>query len=204
MKTSSKRRIFEVRFSLLSLVALLFCWVGISLVAFYLGFLMGRTGEMDKVGRRHSVRETAVAFEDEPRVAFPDVLSDSKAEDHSLPEREVVGPATAIHEPPPPPGIPPTKHDVSQEASRKLNTARGRVIQVASFREQAGAEKLVAELEKKGYRCFSSRSVQPETKKAYYRVFVGPVPDEQDALRLKDELEKREGYRDIMIRSAYP
>ena len=61
---------------------------------------------------------------------------------------------------------------------------------------------LVRGLTKKGYRCFFSTSIHPETKNAYYRVFVGPVQDKKEAESLKGTLEKKEGFQDIIIRSA--
>jgi cell division septation protein DedD len=79
-----------------------------------------------------------------------------------------------------------------------------RTLQVASFRESDRAERQVRELKKKGYTCYSLASVHPENRKAYYRVFVGPFSNEENAREIKEKLEINGGFRDILMLSGDP
>ena len=74
------------------------------------------------------------------------------------------------------------------------------MLQIASFREPERAEHLVRELRKKGYRCFLRASDPSGADGGYCRVFVGPLPSAEMAAEVKERLEQREGYKDILIR----
>ena len=58
------------------------------------------------------------------------------------------------------------------------------------------------ELRKKGYRCFHRASDPSGADGGYCRVFVGPLPSVEMAAEVKERLEQREGYKDILIRSV--
>ena len=76
------------------------------------------------------------------------------------------------------------------------------MLQIASFREPERAEHLVRELRKKGYRCFHRVSDPSGVAGGYCRLFVGRLQSAEMALELKERLEQREGYKDILIRSV--
>ena len=76
-----------------------------------------------------------------------------------------------------------------------------RLLQIATFSEPQRAERVVQALKQKGYRSFQKEWRHGEPKKAYYKVFVGPFPSKIKASETKAQLEKKEGYRGIMIRT---
>jgi flagellar motility protein MotE (MotC chaperone) len=76
-----------------------------------------------------------------------------------------------------------------------------RLLQIATFSEPQRAERVVQALKQKGYRSFQKEWVNGTPKKAYYKVFVGPFPSKTKASETKAQLEKKEGYRGIMIRT---
>lgn len=187
MGKASKRRPTEIRFSPLSLLCLFFIWVGVSGLAFYVGILVGRMEQMREIRRVYRADETVVAEEELPVLSFEEVLT--------TPDEEV---REERHSPAP--KVRPT------EALSKRPDEDGRtgvaVLQIASFRETERAEHLVRELRKKGYRCFHRASDPSGADGGYCRVFVGPLPSAETALEVKERLEQREGYKDILIRSV--
>lgn len=213
MGKAKKGRFFEIRFSLPSLVGLLFCWVGIAMIAFYLGFLMGRTEQMDRDIQRYPVSEREGEGEKSAQLFFPEVLTRPETELDTLflsgqegkksgqeSRKPVAAPVQA--ESPIPQPVLSSAESLSADPSHAQ--AKTKVLQVASFREKERAEVFVRQLKKKGYACFYSTSIHPESNKAYYRVFVGPVPNPKEAARMKADLEKKEGFRGILVRSATP
>jgi flagellar motility protein MotE (MotC chaperone) len=85
--------------------------------------------------------------------------------------------------------------------TRPNDTANERLLQIATFSEPQRAERVVQALKQKGYRSFQKEWLQGEPQKAYYKVFVGPFPSETKASETKARLEKKEGFRGIMIRT---
>jgi len=82
------------------------------------------------------------------------------------------------------------------------DTANERLLQIATFSEPQRAERVVQALKQKGYRSFQKEWIRGEPRKAYYMVFVGPFPNKSKASEMKAQLEKKEGYRGILIRTS--
>ena len=82
------------------------------------------------------------------------------------------------------------------------DAANERLLQIATFSEPQRAKRVVQALKQKGYRSFQKEWLHGEPKKAYYKVFVGPFPSKSKASETKAQLEKKEGYRGIMIRTS--
>jgi flagellar motility protein MotE (MotC chaperone) len=76
-----------------------------------------------------------------------------------------------------------------------------RLLQIATFSEAQRAERVVRALKEKGYSSFQKKWLKGEPRKTYYKVFVGPFPNTSKATETKAQLEKKEGYRGIMIRT---
>jgi cell division septation protein DedD len=186
MGKSKKRHPTEIRFSPLSLLCLLFCWVGVSALAFYLGILVGRTEQMREIRRVYRADEKAVAEEEPPSLSFEEDLTRPDAE----PEAVLPLPSDA-----PPP-------DLRPQLAGPGDRAEGKMLQVASFRNPERAEHLVRELRQKGYRCFQRLPGPSGSGDEYCRVFVGPLPNEETAVKVKERLEASEGFKDILIRSV--
>lgn len=215
MGKTKKDHFFEVQFSLPSLVGLLLCWVGIALTAFYLGFLMGRTDQMEKDRKRYAVSEVVSEDENVAQLTFTEELARSETDLENLSlsgqdgkgkgrdsQKDASGPGETVSPVPPPvlsSGKPP-----SEKPSRVEARPEAHVLQVASFREKERAETLVSQLKKKGYSCFHSGSTHPVSNRAYFRVFVGPVSGRKEADRIKSILERDEGFQGILIRSVTP
>jgi flagellar motility protein MotE (MotC chaperone) len=81
------------------------------------------------------------------------------------------------------------------------DTANERLLQVATFSEPQRAESVVQALTQKGYRSFQKEWLHGEPSKTYYTVFVGPFPNKTEASETKAQLEEKEGYQGIMIRT---
>ena len=186
MGKSKKRHPTEIRFSPLSLLCLLFCWVGVSALAFYLGILVGRTEQMREIRRVYRADEKAVAEEEPPSLSFEEDLT------RPDPEPEAVLPLPSDFPPP----------DPRPQLAGAGDGAQGKVLQVASFRNPERAEHLVRELRQKGYRCFQRLPGPSGSGDEYCRVFVGPLPNEETAAKVKERLEASEGFKDILIRSV--
>ncbi len=87
----------------------------------------------------------------------------------------------------------------SRERSKDLS--KERLLQIGTFSEPQRAERVVQALKSKGYPSFRKQWFRGEPRKAYYKVFVGPFPDRKQASATKARLEKREGYRGILVRT---
>jgi flagellar motility protein MotE (MotC chaperone) len=92
----------------------------------------------------------------------------------------------------------------SKEAAKRgpKDKAHERLLQIATFSEPQRAERVVQALKQKGYRSFHKEWLNGEPQKIYYKVFVGPFPSKTKASETKAQLEKKEGYRGIMIRTS--
>jgi hypothetical protein len=183
----TKRHPTEIRFSPLSLLCLFFIWVGVSGLAFYVGILVGRMEQMREIRRVYRADESVVAEEELPVLSFEEALvaPDEKAGVG----RPSVGPKAR-----------PTEA-LSKPSAEDRQTGVA-VLQIASFREAERAEHLVRKLREKGYRCFHRASDPSGADGGYCRVFVGPLPSAEMAAEVKERLEQREGYKDILIRSV--
>jgi murein L,D-transpeptidase YcbB/YkuD len=76
--------------------------------------------------------------------------------------------------------------------------AGGWVVQIASLRNAAGAQRLLEQLGEKGFSAFITRS-QVEGK-TYHRVRVGPVTSREQADALVESLEMKTGYQGQALR----
>jgi SPOR domain len=186
MGNFDKRHPVEVRFSPLSLICLLFCWVGVSGLAFYGGILVGRMEQMREVRRLYTADESAVAEEKIPHLSFEENLG--------LPEMQGDGIPASVEAPRA------SKQSSAPEAQG--SGAERKVLQVASFQKPEHAEHLVRVLREKGYPCFQRLPDPNGSGDGYCRVFVGPLPSEKTALEMKERLERQEGCRGVLIRSV--
>lgn len=89
---------------------------------------------------------------------------------------------------------------VTKTASK--TAAHERLLQIATFSEPQRAERVVLALKQKGYPSFQKKWLNGQPGKTYYKVFVGPFPSKTKASETKAQLEKKEGYRGIMIRTS--
>jgi hypothetical protein len=183
----AKRHPTEVRFSPLSLLCLFFIWIAVSGLAFYVGVLVGRMEQMREIRRVYRADESVVAEEELPILSF---------------EESLVAPDEKVGEgrPSVTPKARPT--EVLSKPSAQGGQTGVAVLQIASFREAARAEHLVRELREKGYRSFHRSSDPSGADGGYCRVFVGPLTSGEMAVEVKERLEQREGYKDILIRSV--
>ena len=187
MGTSIKRHPIEIRFSPFSLLCLFFIWLGVSALAFYVGILVGRMEQMREIRNAYSADERAVAEEESPFLSFEEALP--APDDGEGAERSSIVPKTR----PPETVLEPTAESGSTGST---------VIQIASFRNPEGAENLVQEMRKKGYRCFLRTPDRSGADGGYCRVFVGPLPSAEMAVRIKEHLEQQEGYKNTLILSV--
>ena len=186
MGKSNKRHPTEIRFSPLSLLCLLLCWVGVSGLAFYLGVLVGRMEQLREIRKAYRADERAVVEEALPSLSFE--------EDLVRPDEDL----EAVSQPPPKaPATGPRAESVGEG-----DGTQGKILQIASFRNPEHAEHLVRELRHKGYRCFQRLPDPSGSGDAYCRVFVGPLPNEEAAEEMKARLERNEGFKGILIRSV--
>jgi cell division protein FtsN len=185
MGKSKKRHPTEIRFSPLSLLCLLFCWVGVSGLVFYLGILVGRTEQMREIRRVYRADERAAVEEALPSLSFEDDLPRPDG------EPEAVSPLQSK----------PPLSGPSAQAAAGEDVTPGKVLQIASFRNPEHADRLVRELRQKGYPCFQRLPGPSDSGDEYCRVFVGPLPNEETAEKVKQRLEGNEGFKDILIRS---
>jgi len=94
------------------------------------------------------------------------------------------------------------KADVKKVSKRSQKTpSKERLLQIGTFSEPKRAETVVHALRKKGYDSFQKEWAHGEPRKTYYKVFVGPFSDPKQASESKAQLEKKEGYRGILIRT---
>jgi cell division septation protein DedD len=84
----------------------------------------------------------------------------------------------------------------------KKNTSKEQLLQIGAFSEPKRADTLVQALTKKGYPSFHKAWTRGASRKTYYKVFVGPYPDPKQASEAKARLEKKEGYKGILMRSS--
>ena len=85
MSQAKSRRKIEIRFSLFSLISLMACWLGITLLAFFLGSMMGRMQQMNESKHRYAVPEHAVPDEDLPVLTFDEALAEPDITLNQLP-----------------------------------------------------------------------------------------------------------------------
>jgi cell division septation protein DedD len=142
--------------------------------------------QMREIRTVYRADESVVAEEEFPALTFEESLT--------APDEEA-GPG----HPTTAPKARPTK--ALSKPSAEDGAGRVAVLQIASFREPGRAEYLVRELRKKGYPCFHSAAGRSETDGGYCRVYVGPLPSGEEAVEVKERLEREEGYKDILVRS---
>ena len=186
MGNLNKRHPAEVRFSPLSIICLLFCWVGVSGLAFYGGILVGRMEQMREVRRLYTADESAVSGEKIPDLSFE--------EDLGMPDMKGEGILASVETPLTP------KQPSEPEAQGR--GAQRKVLQVASFLKPEHAENLIRALREKGYPCFHRLPDPAGSGDGYCRVFVGPLPNQETALEVKERLERQEGCKGVLIRSV--
>ncbi len=77
-------------------------------------------------------------------------------------------------------------------------TPNSSVLQLGAFRERRSADNLVKNLKDKGYSSFN----KPSPNEGYYRVFVGPFENRDQALKIKTKLESKEGFKGLLLKSG--
>jgi hypothetical protein len=187
MGKSTKRHPTEIRFSPFSLLCLFLIWIGISALTFYAGMLVGRMEQMREIRDAYGADENAVAEEEFPFLSFEEALTEPEEGEGEEHMSSAPVPRSSA------PLVQPSRDGASTESV---------VIQVGSFGKAEGAEKLVRELRKKGYRCFLRGPDPSGTGGAYTRVFVGPLPRGEGAVKLRERLESEVGRKDMLIRSV--
>lgn len=212
MGKKGKRFGLEIRFSLGAAVGLLFCWLGISLLAFYLGMLMGRSDGTQVALPEFPVIEGTGLEQSPAELTFHHLLSlpESMTE---FPYNLKQGKSTGVTRPEEPKERPPApekrvtlkgmileegKVPVSSESKGSGGT---KLLQVASFKEMKSAGSLIRSLRQKGYPCFPGVASHGDSGTEYYRVFVGPYANLAQAAQAKRKLEEDSGLRGILIRS---
>lgn len=100
--------------------------------------------------------------------------------------------------------IPSAGHELNQNEHRQKTELSGnrKTLQVASFNDLEKAKRLVRDLEKRGYSCFYTEMVFPDSQKTHYRVIVGPFTNEKAAAAVKKELEKDKRFKGILLLSG--
>ncbi len=200
MKRHQKERSPEIRVSPVSFLLLLACWLGISILAFYIGMMRGRMEQMRELRDLYRAPERTDGGEEPPPFSFTEAL------ESPLGVPSGSGAAAGKGGPVGGDGRAGTgRSGLLEETSRRAGAmSRGEALQVASFRGAEGAERLVKILREKGYPCFRDLSGSEGSGTRYWRVFVGPFHAEGEARRTKERLEKEEGLEGIMIRSMDP
>ena len=225
MSRDKAKRTVEIRFSLFSLICLMACWLGITLLAFFLGSMVGRMQQMNETKHRYAVPEHVVPEEDLPELTFDEALSepDITLNQPLFPARDIAGqkkPKARVSDsdevltatsPDTSPGKIEKPKDIAEKP--KLDSAKAKdridkpkekairwIIQIASFKEKTRAESMVEKLKKRGYRAFFRVSTAKAGGKAYYRVFVGPFSKMEDTLAVKKKLESKDKINNILIR----
>jgi len=218
MSRDKPKRTIEIRFSLFSLVCLMACWLGITLLAFFLGSMVGRMQQMNETKHRYAVPEHVVPEEDLPVLTFDEALTEP---DITLNQPAIPAPDTAVRKAQKEGALSskaPLPATSSSDSSEKVDKPKvivdkpknkadkpkeketRRVIQIASFQEKARAESLSERLKKRGYRSFFSVSKAKAGGKSYFRVFVGPFSNLEEALIVKKKLEGKDKIKNTLIR----
>ncbi len=185
MGKSTRRHPAEIRLSPLTLLCLFFVWIGVSGLAFYVGVLVGRTEQMREIRRVYRADESAVPTEEFPHLSFEEELPAPDEDEGTAGSDSVTKTGEA--------GSP-------AHASGERGDDGGALLQVASFRQPARAEHLVQDLRRKGYRSFQRTSGPSGEAGPFCRVFVGPLRSLERAEQVKEHLEKKEGYKGILVR----
>jgi cell division septation protein DedD len=141
--------------------------------------------QMREIRRVYRADESFQAEEEFPALSFEEVLTASDEE-----------PGSAGASAPPKVGSTEVRPKPSAEDAHK----GAAVLQIASFREKERAEHLVRQLRKKGFECFHRSSAPSGRDGGFSRVYVGPLPNAETAVGVKERLEREEGYKDILIR----
>jgi len=219
MGKPKKKRRLEIRFSIFSLAYLVACWVGIALLAYYLGFYMGRSGQIKSSRQRHRLFEQVNEEKGESLpLTFSKALTATGNESESLlfdgrrdtdasPEKDkTVSDRYGSTKNRGAPVIPSAGHALNQTEHRQKTVVSGnqKTLQVASFNDLEKAKRLIRDLEKKGYSCFFTEMVLPDSQKTHYRVIVGPFTNEKAAVGVKNKLEKDGRLKGILILSGSP
>jgi len=218
MSGSAKKPSFEIRFSFLSFGLLVSFWIGSVIFSFILGVQLNR---IDHDGTARLQRFPVAEQEEEkpfsstsldkemnkPGIKLKEIPSLSqmdsavvikKAENGSS-EKNNTAPTITNTLTQKKPG---TEGSVSS-VEKKKSASGSKIIQVASFREKERAGFLVGKLNQKGFHSFSSFSSSSTEHGGFYRVYVGPFLNHDEAVKIKSKLEEQEDFSQLLIRSAF-
>jgi hypothetical protein len=92
---------------------------------------------------------------------------------------------------------PPTIIGERQMGSKKPFIADRYTVNVASFRDKRNTDRLMRELEEKGYEVFIERATIPQ-KGVWYRVAVGRFPSRREAQAFARGLQERDGINSFV------
>ena len=175
---------FELVLGNKQLLSMFFLVVVLFAVFFSLGYIMGKS-----VGPGQTLAAAQPA-------APP--ATDTTARPSPTPPKEAAPAPTPADTQPaapsPEPSAPtPVKEEKQQAAPAPAVVARDLHLQIAAVRVREDAEALVESLRKKGYDVL----LNTQTRDGWYRVLVGPFPNERAAQEMKAKLEK-DGYKSIL------
>jgi hypothetical protein len=213
MTKKKKRRTSDIRMSVFSFACLLICWVGVTLTAFYLGCVLGRSDRNLVSTPAFPIYERVGESDRSSSFSFPKVLGDRRpsSQDPDLLDPQP-RPLPMLQEKTGSTGGLPEAGGTAVEASAvkpevsapPAPSLSKMLIQVASFRDSMKAERLVGDLSRKGYRCFLMPPGDPDSQRPLYRVFVGPFTNRGMAEEIKEILQEKEGFKGIYIRKGTP
>jgi cell division septation protein DedD len=192
--TSGEEREFELVLGNKQLLSLFFLIVVLFGVFFSLGYMVGRS---IGPGQTLAAEQPRPAPATPPEAPAPtgrppaDSLESPLERSEPAPSRSPAPvtetqPARAAGEVPPRPAA-------DAAGSAAALAARGLHLQVAAVRVREDAESLTDALRKKGYNAL----LNDQARDGWYRILLGPFPDERAAQEMRARLEK-DGYKSIL------
>lgn len=181
---------FELVLGNKQLLSLFFLVVVLFAVFFSLGYMVGKS-----VGPAPTMAAApATATRVSELAAAPSPNAEPPAVESSPPPPATVSETQpARGEAPAAAPAPPAKEEAPPAPTPPAVIARDLHLQLAAVRVREDAEALAESLRKKGYEVL----LNSETGDGWFRVLIGPFPDERAARKMKAKLEK-DGYKSIL------
>jgi cell division septation protein DedD len=205
----SEEREFELVLGNKQILSLFFLVVVLFAVFFSLGFMVGKSaGPGQALAAAEPAAAVPAAANDRPSQVAPvleapasrgDAAPSGLPLDYALPDPAPgTAPVTetwparteAVAAP-----VPPAAAGTPSAESQAALAVRGLHLQVAALRVREDAQALSGTLRNKGYEVL----LNEQARDGWYRVLIGPFPDERAAREMRDRLEK-DGYKSILRR----